>query len=222
MSVNKPYSDISELPGTIAVFPLEGALLLPKSSLPLNIFEPRYLKMADAALKAHRLIGMIQPSVRQPDGSGQPQLEAIGCAGRITQMSETGDGRYHIVLTGIARFRIVEELAEDTPYRQCRVAWQEFAGDLSPMDDASVQDRSDLLRMLSRFEEAKGMKVDWKAINEADYELIINALSMILPFGQREKQALLEAKDVKTRGEMLVAIGEMELAQQSGSPARLQ
>ncbi len=214
MSINRPYKSIDELAEVIPVFPLGGALLLPRGQMPLNIFEPRYIAMIDGALKSHRLIGMVQPSSEE---GAQPPLHEIGCVGRITQIGETGDGRYLMTLAGIARFRIVEELSVVTPYRQCRVDYEAFAGDLVDRAGETEVDRDSVIGALRKFADMRQLRIDWKEIERAHNEMLVNALSMICPFGIREKQALLEAADLRTRAEVLVAITEMETAR-AGSP----
>ena len=211
--MNAEYRGPQDLPEVIPVFPLPGALLLPRGQLPLNIFEPRYLAMIDDSLRAgHRLIGMIQPDTAHPGSEQKPNLFKIGCVGRITQIAETGDGRYLIQLTGIARFRIEEELPVATPYRQCRVAYAPFADDFVARKGEDEVDRASLLRALSEFLKANNLKADWEGIEDAPNEALVNALAMMSPYGAAEKQALLEAPDLKTRAEILVALTEIELA----------
>ena len=213
MPMNAMYRGPGELPAIIPVFPLPGALLLPRGQMPLNIFEPRYLAMIDDAMRSgHRLIGMIQPDTAHPGSEQKPNLFRIGCVGRITQIAETGDGRYLIQLTGIARFRIEEELSEPTPYRQCRVAYAPFADDFVARKGEDEVDRASLLRALSAFLKANDLKADWEGIEDAPNEALVNALAMMSPYGAAEKQALLEAPDLKTRAEILVAMTEIELA----------
>jgi Lon protease-like protein len=221
MSINNPFRTPEELPSEIPVFPLSGALLLPRGQLPLNIFEPRYLAMIDAVLTGDRIIGMVQP-VAGPESEDEPALQAVGCAGRITQVAETGDGRYVLTLTGVARFRIVEELHVDSAFRKCRVDYTEFAADLTPRVGEDEVDRGAVVQALRDFAKANQIKVDWDAIDEAPNEAHVNALSMMCPFGAPEKQALLEAPDLRTRAEVLVAITEIELARSSGTPSILQ
>ena len=217
MSMNAIYRGPGDCPAMVPLFPLPGALLLPRGQMPLNIFEPRYLAMVDDALKSHRLIGMIQPDEGAEDGSRLvPPLYSVGCIGRITQIAETGDGRYLLTLTGVARFEIVEEVRALTPYRQAKVSYSRFASDFEARAGEDEVDRAGLLRALKEFALANELKIDWKGVNEAPNEALVNALSMMAPFGPKEKQALLEAGDLKTRAEMLVAITEMELAR-SGS-----
>jgi Lon protease-like protein len=213
MSMNAVYQGPGDCPATIPLFPLPGALLLPRGQMPLNIFEPRYLAMVDDALRSHRLIGMIQPDEEAAEATRlTPSLYAIGCIGRITQLAETGDGRYLLTLTGVARFELVEELRAVTPYRQARVSYDRFLSDFEARAGEAGVDRVGLLRALKEFAAANELKIDWKGVNEAPNEALVNALSMMAPFGAKEKQALLEASDLKTRAEMLVAITEMELA----------
>jgi hypothetical protein len=221
MSTNVHYRGAGDLPAVIPVFPLPGALLLPRGELPLNIFEPRYLAMTDDALRTSRLIGMIQP---EGDGESRvPKLHAVGCAGRITQLAETGDGRYLLTITGIARFRVLDELPSTTPYRQCRVDFGAFPVDFEARAGEDQVDREGVIRTLKAFLAANDLKIDWSGVHEASNEALINALCMMSPFGTREKQALLEAPDLKSRAEILIAVTEMELARgDDGSDAPLQ
>jgi uncharacterized protein len=213
MPMNAVYEGPDDLPGVIAVFPLPGALLLPRGQMPLNIFEQRYLIMIDDALRGTRLIGMIQPDPAHPGpDKNKPQLFTVGCVGRITQLAESGDGRYLIQLTGIARFRVADELPVDTPYRQCRVAYRPFANDFVARKGEDEVDRKTLLRTLADFLKANNLKADWDGIENAPNEALVNALAMMSPYGAAEKQALLEAPDLKTRAEILVAVTEIELA----------
>ncbi len=213
MPMNAEYRGPIDLPGTIPVFPLPGALLLPRGQMPLNIFEPRYLAMIDDAFRdGHRLIGMIQPDPTQGGTDDKPGLYKVGCAGRITQLAESGDGRYLVELTGVARFRIEEELPVLTAYRQCRVTFAPFADDFVARKGENDVDRKAVLRALTAFMTANDLKADWEGIESAPNEALVNALSMMSPYGPAEKQALLEAPDLKTRAEILVAITEIELA----------
>lgn len=199
-----------DLPDTIPVFPLPGALLLPRARLPLHLFEPRYLQMLDDTLKtSHRLIGMIQP--REVPGVREKKLHAIGCAGRLTGFSETEDGRYMISLSGISRFRVREEVAGFTPYRRCAVDWTPFARDLGPAEDDKGFDRPAFMEALGRFFEAMNLSTDWSSLKEAEPELLINSLSMLCPFSPEDKQALLEAPSLTTRRETMVTLIEFAL-----------
>ncbi len=218
MSINAQYRGPGDVADVIPVFPLPGALLLPRGQMPLNIFEPRYLAMIDDAFRTgHRLIGMIQPDTGHPGPEDKPNLYKVGCVGRITQLSETGDGRYLIHLTGIARFRIEEELTVATPYRQCRVTYRPFADDFIARKGEDDVDRESLLHALSDFLKANDLKADWEGIEKAPNEALVNALAMMSPYGPAEKQALLEAPDLKTRAEILVAVTEIELAKTTAS-----
>jgi Lon protease-like protein len=216
MPMNAQYRGPIEMPGVIPVFPLPGALLLPRGQMPLNIFEPRYLSMVDDALRdGHRLIGMIQPDTAHGGSADKPRLYKVGCVGRITQLAESGDGRYLIELTGVARFRVEEELKVATPYRQCRVTYAPFADDFVARKGESAVDRAALLATLTDFLTANDLKADWEGIEKAPNEALVNALSMMSPYGTAEKQALLEAPDLKTRAEILIAITEIELAKKN-------
>ena len=201
------------LPDVIAVFPLPGALLLPRARLPLHLFEPRYLQMLDDILKTdHRLIGMVQP---YQDHGGTTKLHAIGCAGRLTAFSETEDGRYMITLSGMSRFRIEQEVEGFAPYRRCQVKWDGFGRDLGPPEKDTSFDRDAFMALLDRFFTDQGLKTDWQSLTEADDELLINSLSMLCPFEPEDKQALLEAPSLSTRRETLVTL--MEFALRGGS-----
>jgi Lon protease-like protein len=197
------YATAADLPQVIPVFPLDGALLLPHGSLPLNIFEPRYLNMIDDAMAGERLIGMVQTL---GGDASRPNLAKIGCAGRITSYAETSDGRYIITLTGLCRFRVQTELPVQTPYRQVRADFAAFAGDLHDRPEPDEADRADVLLALKAYLERRGMAVDWRMAEDAPMESLVNSLSMALPFEQAEKQALLEAADVEERRKALVAL----------------
>ena len=200
------------LPDTIPVFPLPGALLLPRARLPLHIFEPRYLTMLEDCLKTpSRIIGMVQPN---PRGIGDLGLHKIGCAGRVTQFSETEDGRYLITLSGISRFRVVTEVAGDAPYRRAEVQWAGFEKDLGAEEQDRGFDRPAFLDLLERYFVVRGLNSDWDSLKEADDELLINSLSMMLDLEPEDKQALLEAPCLQTRRETLVTL--MEFALRSG------
>ena len=221
MPINAEYRGPGELPEIVPVFPLPGALLLPRGQMPLNIFEPRYLAMVDDTLRdGHRLIGMIQPDAAHSHNEAKPALFRVGCAGRITQFAESGDGRYILELTGIARFKLVEELAVLTPYRQCKVDFFSYTGDFTARRGEEAVDRQALLEVLTDFLKANDLNVDWEGIESAPNEALVNALAMMSPYGPAEKQAMLEAPDLKTRAEILIAVTEMDLAKKrtSGDP----
>ncbi|MEL6436108.1 MAG: LON peptidase substrate-binding domain-containing protein [Pseudomonadota bacterium] len=211
---NQTYRDVNDIPAVVPVFPLSGALLLPGSQMPLNLFEPRYLAMFDTALAAKRVIGMIQPAYSGDPGTpDRPNLCKVGCLGRITSFTETGDGRYLITLNGICRFRVLEEMKTTTPFRQCRIA--AFAGDLADNDDGEDVDRDQLLSAFRNFLLANELEADWESVEKASNGPLVNALSVMSPYGAAEKQALLEAPSLKARAETLVAITEMALARET-------
>jgi len=198
---------IGDLPDIVPIFPLPSALLLPRSRLPLHVFEPRYVAMLDDALKTQeRLIAMIQPNPgRNDDENG---LHVIGCAGRITQFSETEDGRYMITLTGISRFRVAQEVDGFTPYRRCEVSWDGFEKDLGEPEKEAAYDRDAFLNLLSKYFAKRELHTDWDTLKEAEDELLVNSLSMMLEFEPEDKQALLEAPSLTTRRETLVTLIE--------------
>jgi len=200
----------SDLPETIPVFPLPGALMLPRARLPLHIFEPRYLAMVEDCMKSKtRLIGMIQT---RDTPSGERRLQSIGCAGRLTGFSETEDGRYMITLAGISRFRVKEEVQGFTPYRRCTVDWGPFALDLRREEETDPGfDRKSFLDLLGRYLSAMNLSTDWDSLKEAETELLINSLSMLCPFSSEDKQALLEAPSLSTRRETIVTLIEFAL-----------
>ena len=211
---NAHYRLARDIPATVAVFPLEAALLLPGGRIPLNIFEPRYLEMVDEAIAGSRLIGLIQPAL---DGAmredGEPELSEVGCLGRLTSFAESGDGRYLIALQGVCRFRIGHELAVKTPFRQCRIT--PFLADLADDPTGAEVNRPMLLKAFRAYLEANELEADWDSVSRAENAILVNALSMMAPYGAAEKQALLEAPDLKTRADTLIAITEMALARLS-------
>ena len=200
------------LPQVLPVFPLTGVLLLPRGRLPLNIFEPRYLAMTRDALAGERLIGMVQPSQPQDDnrggGGADPPVYPVGCAGRLTQFSETDDGRYLITLTGVSRFRIVEELPLLSGYRRIVPDWAPFAADRARPPEPGF-DRQRLLRGLRGYFGQRKITADFEAIEKAPGEYLVTSLAMACPFAPSEKQALLEAADLDARAELLTALVEM-------------
>jgi Lon protease-like protein len=212
---------LADLPETIPIFPLPGALLLPRARLPLNIFEPRYLAMLDDTLKTpHRLIGMIQPVV-VPEGEAEGRLHRIGCAGRVTAFQETEDGRYLITLAGVSRFRIGEVQDGFTPYLRARVDWASFERDLGRAERDPEFDRAAFLTVLARFFDSAQLSSDWDSLKEAEVELLVNSLSILCPFDPEEKQALLEAPTLTERRETLVTLMEFAL-RSSGDEGAMQ
>ena len=198
-----------DIPNIIPVFPLSGALMLPRATLPLNIFEPRYLAMVDDMLKTDaRMIGMVQPFSNDAKKS---DLHHIGCAGRITQFSEVEGGRYQIVLSGIARFRLKTEVEGFPAYRQYKVSWDEFIGDIKvPEKDQGIQ-RDKLIANLKRYFTLHNLKTDWDTLAKARDELLINSMAMLCPFAPEDKQALLEAPTLPDRYETLITLIEYAL-----------
>lgn len=202
----------ADLPQSIPIFPLPGALLLPRARLPLHIFEPRYLQMLEDCMKTSgRLIGMVQPC----SCGGAGKLNKIGCAGRLTAFSETEDGRYMITLSGISRFRLGEETTGFCPYRKFTVDWRDFAADLGAPEADPGLDREAFQPLLKRYFCEEELHTDWESLCRADDELLINSLSMLCPFSPEDKQALLEAPCLPTRRETLITL--MEFALHGGS-----
>ena len=210
MLLAERYQTPSDIPEVIPVFPLVRALLLPRAQLPLNIFEPRYLAMVDVVLAGDRVIGMVQPAEGEEEAE-TPQLAPIGTVGRLVSYSETQDGRYLITLTGICRFKIAAETTADTPYRTCRIDCRPFAHDLEPSRGEGQVDRERLLELLRAYLDARALEIDWQEVHNSTTESLVNALSILSPYGPAEKQALLEAPDLGTRAEILIALTEMAL-----------
>jgi Lon protease-like protein len=210
----------TDLPANIAVFPLPGAILLPRARLPLHIFEPRYLAMVEDCLKSDsRMIGMVQS---RPASEAVPALASVGCAGRITSFSETEDGRYMITLSGISRFRVTEEVTGFVPYRRCKVDWGDFAADIEPEADAEAFPRAAFLAILSRYFKVRHIGVDWATLKESGDELLVNALAMLCPFAPEEKQALLEARSLSDRRRVLETLIAFAMQAGAGSDEVLQ
>ena len=228
MALTERYKRPADLPARLAVFPLRGAILLPRATLPLNVFEPRYLAMIDDAMSGSRIIGIVQPAGRDdPAANESPEgkaiaLRKIGCAGRITSYQELDDGRLIVTLTGIARFQIGDEAVTAKPYRTISSSYDRFAQDFSIGLGEETVDRENLLRVLKSYLETNRLKADWNAVQRASSEFLINVLAVMCPYGPEEKQALLEAPDLKTRADVLVALAEMELASGGESGNTLQ
>jgi Lon protease-like protein len=216
MPAARRYRNISDLPAVIPVFPLSGVILLPRTKLPLNIFEPRYLAMVDDAMDNYRLIGMIQPRNPGNESTKNPPLAEVGCVGRITEYGETDDGRYLITLTGIARFRVSGERESKNTFRQVAADYALFAADLLSTEDPPIP-RARLLAALKPYLSERAMQTDWKSIEEAPAETLVDALCMLCPFEASEKQALLEAPGLKERVEALITL--LEIANASAMPS---
>jgi Lon protease-like protein len=203
----------AEVPDIVPIFPLTGALLLPFSHRPLNIFEPRYIALVDRALATDRLIGLIQPedtSVESPEG--QVPLHKVGCLGRLTHFEESGDSRYFIILEGVARFHILEEVEADTPYRQARISAAEFAADFTHSAGEAAVDRGRFLKMMRDYAEFASIDLNWEEIERTGTADLVNFCAMVSPYGPAEKQVLLEAETLNDRAETLIAMTEYEIA----------
>ena len=228
MSPIDRYRCPADLSPRIPLFPLRGAILLPRATLPLNVFEPRYLQMLDDVMAGDRLIGVIQPASGEGNEDEESplgrsvSLRNVGCVGRVTTYQEVEDGRLVITLTGVARYYVIDEAASDKPYRVANVSYDRFATDLNEGLGEEQVDRANLLRVLRSYLDANKLEADWAAIQRASSEFLINALCVMCPYGPEEKQALLEAEDLKNRADVLVALAEMELASSSGSGGTLQ
>lgn len=221
------YRSADDLPHVLPIFPLRGAILLPRASLMLNVFEPRYLALLDFALAKDRLIGIVQPTAEAAEGESPPgksfPLRQVGCAGRVTAFTESDDGHYLVTLTGIARFQLAHEAKSDEPFRLWRVDFGPYATDFRSGHGEDDVDRPRLLATLRSYLEANNLNADWDRINGASNERLVNTLSILSPYGPEEKQALLEAPNLKARAEALVALAEMELASpDDGSGTSLQ
>jgi Lon protease-like protein len=222
MKLNRIFQNATEMPATLPLFPLAGALLLPRRPIQLTVFEPRYLAMLDDSLSGERLIGMIQPLAGEAAAGSAPELFKIGCAGRIVQYAEIGDGRCFLTLMGVARFRVGQELTTLTPYRIVEPDYRDFGADFVEGHGEASVDREALISALREFAKVNGLKIDWDDVGKAPNEALVNALSMMSPYGAKEKQALLEASDLKARAEILVAISQMEMARgQQDAPRHL-
>ncbi len=212
----------ADLPASIPVFPLSGALLLPYARRPLNIFEPRYLEMVDHALKGDRLIGLIQPrdtSVESPEGKAP--LEAIGTVGRIVQFEEVENERYFVILEGLCRFRLIKEMPTMTPFRRAMVDTTPYASDFEREFGEESVDRPRFLKMMREYAEFGNFDLDWDEIEKTGTADLVNFCAMVAPYGAAEKQALLEATTLETRAETLIAMAEFEMAKGSNRASPL-
>lgn len=203
----------AELPKSVPVFPLTGALLLPYSHRPLNIFEPRYIEMVDAALRSDRLIGLIQPEdTSEESPKGRAPLQKVGCIGRLTHFEESGDGRYFIILEGVSRFRLVHELTVLTPYRQCVISAEGYEADFSRNHGEEAVDRTRFVKMMRDYAEFANFELNWEEIESTGTADLVNFCCMVSPYGAAEKQVLLEAPTLEARAETLIAMTEYEMA----------
>ena len=196
--------ETNNLPKTIPVFPLSNFIIFPKTTVPLNIFEPRYIKMINDAMSGNRIIGMIQP---KNNTSIKPSLYDIGCAGKITSFNETDDGRYIIILTGISRFKIIEEIKTDKLYRECNVNFNVFSNDLVKKNiDIKFSDLELIFKDLKNLFVKQGYEINWKELENQSLDQTINTLSMASPFSLEEKQILLETTNLNERKKKLEEI----------------
>ena len=195
---------IDNLPNKIPVFPLSNFIIFPRTTVPLNIFEPRYIDMIDDAMKSNRIIGMVQP---KESNQNVPNLYNIGCAGRITSFNETNDGRYLIVLVGISRFKIVEELKNNKLYRECSINFSDFNFDLEEnKEEIKFSELKPIFNELKSLFNKEGYTINWKELEKQSLDQTINALSMASPFSLEEKQALLETNNLNDRRKKLEKI----------------
>ena len=217
MTIEDSDSPCSVLPETLPLFPLSGALLLPRGSLPLHVFEPRYVAMVEDALRDHRMIGMIQPrDPAQVTGDENTPLYQTGCAGKITDFSETGDGRFYITLSGICRFRVKEELPMQRGYRLVTPDWEVFKNDCVPVTGLDL-DRPALRNLLEGYFQIHDLSCEWEIIDAAPDEKLISCLAMICPLDAGEKQALLEAECGRKRAAMFMTMLEMAVQGEKSS-----
>ncbi|KKB07963.1 LON peptidase substrate-binding domain-containing protein [Devosia chinhatensis] len=209
----------ADLPPIVPLFPLSGALLLPFSHRPLNIFEPRYIEMIDAALAGDRLIGLIQPEdSREESPKGASALHPIGCLGRITHFEESGDGRYFVILEGVARFRLVREVPAETLYRQGEIDAEAFASDFTRNFGEEGVDRTRFVRMMRDYAQFANIELNWEEIESTGTADLVNFCCMVSPYGAAEKQVLLEAPTLEARAETLIAMTEYEMARGNSAP----
>src|SRR5690554_856197 len=203
----------ADLPKSVPLFPLSGALLLPFSHRPLNIFEPRYIDMVDAALRGDRLIGLIQPEdTTEESPKGQAPLQKIGCLGRLTHFEENAEGRYFIILEGVTRFRLIHELSVETPYRQGLISGEAYEADYDRTAGEAAVDRARFLKMMRDYAEYASIELNWEEIEQTGTADLVNFCCMVSPYGAAEKQVLLEAPTLETRAETLIAMTEYEMA----------
>ena len=194
-----------DLPNILPVFPLSNFIIFPKTTVPLNIFEPRYIQMVNACMKSNRLIGMVQP--KKTGELKNPDLHEVGCAGKIISFNETEDGRYIIILNGICRFKINVEIKNDNSYRECEVKYDDYFNDLKDLDEEiKFSDLKLIFHNLKGLFKKQGYDIDWKNIEKQSLDQTINTLSMASPFSLEEKQVLLESKNLSLRKKRLEEI----------------
>lgn len=206
-------SSPQDVPDIVPLFPLNGALLLPFAHRPLNIFEPRYIAMVDRALATDRLIGLIQPKdASEESPQGRVPLHTIGCLGRLTHFEESGDSRYFIILEGVTRFRLLEDVEQGTPYRMAAISADDFGADFTPNAGEEDVDRTRFLKMMRDYAEFASIELNWEEIERTGTAELVNFCAMVAPYGPAEKQVLLEAKTLNDRAETLIAMTEYEMA----------
>ena len=194
-----------DLPDILPVFPLSNFIIFPRTTVPLNIFEPRYIQMVDQSMKSNRIIGMIQP--KKTGELKKPDLYKVGCAGKITSFNETDDGRYLIILNGICRFKVMDEVDSDNLYRECEVKYEDFSNDLiEKTNEIKFSDLKMIFYNLKGLFKKQGYEINWNEIEKQSLDQTINTLSMASPFSLEEKQVLLESKDLNIRKEKLEEI----------------
>src|SRR6218665_3610008 len=202
----------ADVPATVPVFPLAGALLLPFSHRPLNIFEPRYIDMVDAALAGDRLIGLIQPEdTSEESPRGKAPLQKVGCLGRLTHFEENGEGRYFIILEGVTRFEAVQEVTMRKPYREFAISAERFALDFDRLHGEEAVDRPRFLKMMKDYAEFANFELNWDEIKKTGTADLVNFCCMVSPYGAKEKQALLEADSLEARAETLIAMADIQM-----------
>lgn len=210
-----------DLPKSVPLFPLSGALLLPFSHRPLNVFEPRYVELVDSALRGDRLIGLIQPEdTSEESPKGRSPLESVGCLGRLTHFEESGDSRYFIILEGVARFKLVHELTVMTPYRQGIISADGFETDFTRDFGEEAVDRDRFVKMMRDYAEFASIELNWDEIERTGTADLVNFCCMVGPYGPAEKQQLLEAQTLEQRAETLIAMTEYEIARGGEGGAR--
>jgi len=220
--MHKRPTSPEDLPAHLPVFPLSGALLLPYSHRPLNVFEPRYVEMVDQALSGNRLIGLIQPQdTSEESPRGRAPLQRIGTVGRLTHWEENGEGRYFIILEGLCRFELMSELTTMTPFRQATISAENFSLDFARSHGEEAVDRARFLKMMKDYAEFANFELNWDEINKTGTADLVNFCCMVSPYGAREKQVLLEASSLEARAETLIALAEIEMAKGSDATAAL-
>ena len=216
---NAVYEGPKSLPTSVPLFPLPSGILLPRGHLPLNVFESHIIDMVDFAMIKERIIGIIQPKFNIQKSKSKkntpPPLCSVGCVGRITSLQESGDGRYLVILTGICRFNLTNEETQSNNIRVAKVSYKNYSKDFKTGQNVEEVDRDYFLEVLKKYLKANDLETDWENVEKTSTETLVNALSMVSPFGPAEKQALLEAESIPERAKTLIAIAEMELAKQN-------